>query len=63
MKNTFLVSLIMFLGLSIAFAQEPEKDVKKADKLYGLYQLDQVNSAGKLSEAQKSSMQYIWTLQ
>ena len=53
MKNTFLVSLIMFLGLSIAFAQEPEKDVKKADKLYGLYQLDQVNSAGKLSEAQK----------
>ncbi|MGB3197800.1 MAG: hypothetical protein WBB17_08770 [Saprospiraceae bacterium] len=49
MKNLVIISF--FLIASISWAQEPEKEVKSADKKYGLYNLDTKGNASKLWEA------------
>ncbi|MBK7232638.1 MAG: hypothetical protein IPH93_10330 [Saprospiraceae bacterium] len=51
MKN-LLFLLFACIGLAVQ-AQEPEKDVKKADRLLGIYLLDTRNNADKLKEAQQ----------
>lgn len=51
MKNIFFVIFITFSGCSFLLAQDAEKDVKKADKLVGLYLLDPKTGKDKLMEA------------
>ncbi|HRH99806.1 MAG TPA: hypothetical protein PK006_02035 [Saprospiraceae bacterium] len=50
MKKVLLLVLLAAVQLTLV-AQEPEKDVKKADKLYGLYNLDPKNNKQKIFEA------------
>ena len=49
MKNLIVITILFFAANLIA--QEPEKDVKSADKKYGLYNLDTKGNAAKLWEA------------
>ncbi|MEP7197432.1 MAG: hypothetical protein ABI851_13000 [Saprospiraceae bacterium] len=51
MKNQILFSVLSLCVSVSSFAQDPEKDVKKADKLVGLYLLDPKSSKDKLVEA------------
>ncbi len=51
MKNLFLSLLFISSGATLAIAQDAEKDVKKADKLVGLYLLDTKTGKDKLLEA------------
>jgi tetratricopeptide (TPR) repeat protein len=51
MKNLLFVLFSFVIGLSGIVAQEPEKDVKKADRLLGIYLLDTKSNADKLKEA------------
>ncbi len=53
MKNLILFTLFSLLTSGLSFAQEPEKDVKKADRLLGLYLLDTKGNKEKLEEAKK----------
>lgn len=52
MKKHFILLLILTSGLTSLWAQDPpEKEVKRADKLVGLYLLDPKSSKDKLLEA------------
>ncbi|NOT38435.1 MAG: hypothetical protein HOP11_13770 [Saprospiraceae bacterium] len=51
MKNLLFLVVFALLGISSAFSQDAEKDVKKADKLVGLYLLDTKTGKDKLLEA------------
>lgn len=51
MKNLLFLILFVILGTSYTFAQDAEKEVKKADKLVGLYLLDTKTGKDKLIEA------------
>ena len=51
MKNLLLVLITLTFSVGLAFAQTPEKDMKKAGKLLGSYNLDPANRADKLDEA------------
>lgn len=50
MKNIFLFLLAFMIGHSV-MAQDPAKDIKKAARLLGTYNLDPRNSLDKLEEA------------
>ncbi|MBK9272694.1 MAG: hypothetical protein IPM48_13985 [Saprospiraceae bacterium] len=51
MKNVlFVIALVFSINI---WAQEPEKDVKKADRLLGIYLLDTRNNEDKLKEARQ----------
>ncbi len=50
MKNTFFLLLVLFAGATL-HAQEPLKDIKKAARLLGTYNLDPAANADKLKEA------------
>jgi tetratricopeptide (TPR) repeat protein len=51
MKNLLIVLSSILLCTGSILAQEPEKDVKKADRLLGIYLLDTKSNADKLKEA------------
>ena len=50
MKNVFVLLFLTVLGTSL-LAQDPVKDIKKAARLLGTYNLDPANSGDKLDEA------------
>lgn len=51
MKNQILFFVLCFSIGTTIYAQDPEKEIKKADKLVGLYLLDTKGSKDKLLEA------------
>lgn len=53
MKNIICSFILGVLTLSMINAQDPAKDVKKADRLLGLYLLDTKSNKEKLIEARK----------
>ena len=53
MKNIICSFILGVMALSMINAQDPAKDVKKADRLLGLYLLDTKSNKEKLIEARK----------
>ena len=53
MKNIICSFILGVMTLSMINAQDPAKDVKKADRLLGLYLLDTKSNKEKLIEARK----------
>ena len=51
MKNLLLILITLTFSMGLATAQTPEKDMKKAGKLLGSYNLDPANRGDKLDEA------------
>ena len=53
MKNLFLALIAILSISSMTYAQNAEKDMKKAGKLLGSYHLDPEKNEGKLTEAKR----------